>query len=137
MRLPWNAGAFAPVLPLPGLDWPEGVGERVVSNGVFVGNYTMATPGNPSLDVYCVDFLNSVHLGAPPWNAYFSPLSDGGSLEYTRHQEDGRPLYQRAAWLSTQFAQHNKGEWGRDPRCTLDHNGAGQWRARSPPRPAA
>ena len=86
-----------------------GVGENVVVNGVYVGHYTLATPGTPSLDVYCVDFLNSVGIGNQ-WDAHFSGL--GGALGNTRHGEAARTLYQKAAWLTTQFGMHVKQEWG-------------------------
>lgn len=86
-----------------------GVGESVVVNGVYVGNYTMATPGMPSLDVFCIDFLNSVRVG-DVWDATFSALS--GSLADTRHGEAARNLYRRAAWLTTQFGLNLKQEWG-------------------------
>lgn len=105
--------------------WLTGTGAGVVANGVYVGNYTLHTPGNPSLDVFCVDFLNGVRLGqSNSWNSFFSSLD--GNLDRTRHGQDGeiheqpfnnpnvdgRTLYERAAWLTTQFASHNKREWG-------------------------
>lgn len=86
-----------------------GVGERVVVNGVYVGNYTLATPGIPSLDVYCVDFLNAVRVN-DEWDANFSPLI--GDLDQTRRGESARNLYHKAAWLTTQFSKNLKREWG-------------------------
>lgn len=86
-----------------------GVGDNVVVNGVYVGHYTMAIPGTPSLDVFCIDFLNSVKIG-DSWSAHTSNLS--GSLENTRHLDSAAALYQQAAWLTTQFASQTKSEWG-------------------------
>jgi hypothetical protein len=85
------------------------VGDRVVVNGVYVGRYTLATPGMASLDVYCIDFLNSVRVG-DAWEADFSGFS--GDLSNTRRGESARSLYQRAAWLTTQFATNARSEWG-------------------------
>lgn len=86
-----------------------GVGDRVVVNGYYVGHYTLGVPGSPTLDVFCIDFLNAVRVG-DQWTAAFSSLS--GSLADTRHGDAALPLYQRSAWLVTQFATHAQSEWG-------------------------
>src|SRR5262249_40793199 len=78
-------------------------------NGVYVGPYTMAMPGVGTFDVFCVDFINHVSIGQT-WNAFVTDLS--GSLANTRKGDAGRALYQKAAWLTTQFASHAKSEWG-------------------------
>lgn len=87
-----------------------GVGAGKVVNGVYVGHYTLAVPGTPSLDVYCVDFLNAVQLD-DTWQAYQTPLADVGSDPLTTRQAD-QSLYMKAAWLTTQFGSQLKKEWG-------------------------
>lgn len=86
-----------------------GVGDGVVVNGYYVGHYTLGVPGSPTLDVFCIDFLNAVRIG-DDWTAAFSNLS--GSLANTRHGDIALPLYQRSAWLVSQFATHSQSEWG-------------------------
>lgn len=86
-----------------------GVGDRVAVNGVYVGHYALGTPGAPTLDVFCIDFLNAVRVG-DQWSANFSGL--GGGLANTRHGDEALALYQRAAWLVTQFSSQAQSEWG-------------------------
>jgi hypothetical protein len=86
-----------------------GVGARVAVNGYYVGYYNLFVPGQGTMDVFCVDFLNAATLNST-YNAHFSNL--GGGLENTRHLDAARELYQRAAWLTLQFTQTTTAEWG-------------------------
>jgi hypothetical protein len=95
-------------------------------NGVAVGPYTGSVPGLPSLDLYCVDFYNSVHVG-DSWKANFTSMSTlmgGSGFGSTRLGQLTLPpaptlgqatavmKYQRAVWLATQFAANGTGQWG-------------------------
>lgn len=99
---------------------------NVVFNNVYVGPYTGTSPGLPTLDLFCVDFLNSVRVGNV-WNARFTSLSDlmgGLGLGNTRFgqkalltvstADDATTVlnYRKAAWLAMQFAANGTGSWG-------------------------
>ena len=74
--------------------------------GYMVGPYTGSLPGFPSLDFYCVDFLNGVHVG-DQWNARLTSLGNfvAGQTRYGQfYGLSGLARYQQAAWLSTQFS---------------------------------
>lgn len=85
------------------------VNRATVANGVYVGPYTMSLPGVGTIDVYCADFINHVSVGQT-WSANVTNLA--GSLANTRKGDAGRALYQKAAWLTTQFAAQAQKEWG-------------------------
>jgi hypothetical protein len=95
-----------------------GVGSTV-AHGYYVGPYTGATPGMPSLDIYCVDFLNGVSIGNA-WTANFtsigSLLDDATNLGRTRWGQvwggGAISMYQRAAWLASFFAVSGTSQWG-------------------------
>jgi hypothetical protein len=92
-----------------------------VAYGVYVGPYRgtlISEPGSPMIDLYCVDYYNSIRFGQT-YTANVSNLA--GSLANTRwgqtfsNPADARMRYQMAAWLSTQFASHtsnNNAAWG-------------------------
>lgn len=92
-------------------------------SGVFIGPYGGSSPGLPNLDLFCVDFVNSVSVGAV-WNARFTSLADlmaGDGVGDTRWGQRylGAPLsypnpvpqYQKAVWLAMQFASNGTGSW--------------------------
>lgn len=101
-------------------------GSGVGFNGVQVGPYRgmmLSEPGTPTIDIYCVDFLNEVHLNQT-WTARMTNLG-GGSLGNTRlgqlfgmsgfsfyGTDDVLTRYRKAAWLTTQFAIQNTSAWG-------------------------
>jgi hypothetical protein len=81
-------------------------------SGVYVGPYTASVPGLPSLDVFCVDFLNRVKIG-DTWTAKFTSLSSFltesentrfGQLFGSGAVNQTFAKYQQAAYLSTKFA---------------------------------
>lgn len=85
-------------------------GGSTVFHGVYVGPYLgqiVSDPGQPTIDIFCVDYKNDVFIGST-WTANFSPL--GGDLSLTRFNNVTR--YQQAAWLAKQFGPGNKPEWG-------------------------
>ncbi len=88
--------------------------------GVGVGPYVGSIPGHPSIDLYCVDFLN--HAPTSPTEYWFTSFSDiqtdvdanGGALLESRTRwgyDGGSPLgdganwenYKKAAYLTTFF----------------------------------
>ena len=93
----------------------------VVAWGTYVGPYraqVLSQPGMPTIDVYCVDYLNHISIGQQ-WYANFSKLD--GSLGNTRNAWYGgggyneaaaRIRYQKAAWLASQFDKTSQSQWG-------------------------
>jgi hypothetical protein len=84
---------------------------NVTGFGYYVGRYQgqiLSLPGQPTIDLYCVDFLHHIQLGQT-WSAWMSEL--GGSLEYTRGGSGAYGLYLRAAWLTQQYAGASTAEW--------------------------
>jgi hypothetical protein len=91
------------------------------TQSVFVGGYQGtigSTPGSPTVDLYCVDFLHSVKVG-DQWQANVTPLGPGADLSNTRagalmpgNPKGAAALYQKAAWLTTQFSATTKSQWG-------------------------
>ncbi len=96
--------------------------------GDFVGPYRgmlLSEPGTPTIDLYCVDFLNSIHIN-DVWTARVT--SGAGDLTQTRlgalfaaggstswyggFSVSALTRYRQAAWLSTQFAIQNTSAWG-------------------------
>lgn len=87
-------------------------GGPVASNGVRVGPYqaqALSLPGQPVMDIYCVDFLHGIR-GGTVWDANMSQMS--GDLSNTRFGNAFRSRYQKAAWLSMQFSNTDEAEWG-------------------------
>jgi hypothetical protein len=86
--------------------------------GARVGPYRgtlLAVPGQPTVDIFCVDYLHTVSNGQS-WNATYSNM--GGSLldtyGYARwgDVDIARERYEVAALLATKFLPGNKSEWG-------------------------
>lgn len=87
--------------------------------GARVGPYQgqlLAVPGQPTVDIFCVDYLHTVS-GGQSWNATYSNM--GGSLNDTYGvrfrgwtQAMAAERYQVAALLATKFTMSNKTEWG-------------------------
>jgi len=83
------------------------VAGRTYYTSIYRGQFLSAVPGNPTVDIFCVDFSRSVRTNAE-WDAWFSPLS--GNLEHTYgmrfrgwDQDIAAARYRAAAWLATQF----------------------------------
>ena len=84
-------------------------GSGVGFNGSQVGTYRGKLDGGATMNIWCTDFYN--YAG----NAQVYKTSLGGSdLSKTRWGTlAGQPaLYQKAAYLTTQFRADNHGEWG-------------------------
>ena len=84
---------------------------NVTGFGYYVGPYqgqVLSMPGQPTIDLYCVDFLHRISVGQE-WTAWVSPLD--GNLSYTRGGTGAAGLYQRAAWLTQQYYQQPQSEW--------------------------
>jgi hypothetical protein len=97
-------------------------------NGVMVGAYRgmlISEPGTPTIDIYCVDFLNGISVGTQ-WTARMVSGSD--NLSQTRlaglRATSGYSWYgsgttyntinryRQAAWLTKQFAIQQTSAWG-------------------------
>jgi hypothetical protein len=83
------------------------VGSRTYYTSIYRGQFLSGVPGNPTVDIFCVDFFHSVGTNNE-WDAWFSPLS--GNLENTYgmsirgwDQSTAAQRYRAAAWLATQF----------------------------------
>lgn len=85
-------------------------GGSVPYHGTTVGPYqaqVMSDPGQPTIDVFCVDYAHSVSVGST-YGVTFSSLT--GDLSATRamlggaSQEAARQMYQKAAYLSSLYA---------------------------------
>jgi hypothetical protein len=78
------------------------------SGAAYVGPYSakvLSEPGQPTIDVYCVDFEHSISNGHQ-WDALYSNVM--GDLSQTRAgvefgQATARTMYQQAAFLTTQY----------------------------------
>lgn len=87
---------------------------------VLVGPYRgqmVSEPGSPMIDIYCVDFSNSIRVNQT-WTANLWSLA--GNLSSTRfgklyggfmNAAAIQGMYRQAAWLSTQFAAQPTTEW--------------------------
>ena len=87
----------------------------VSSGGVYVGSYfgkILSDPGQPTIDLFCVDYLHHISFGQT-WQANFTNLATG-NLSITRFGSQSNALakYEQAAWLTTQFQNHNPSVWG-------------------------
>jgi hypothetical protein len=89
----------------------------VVSGGVHVGPYQAvlgSVPGTPSIDIFCVDYLNHSYIGQTE-TAVMTSLTDGTDLSHTRigstpalningYTYSSLDRYRMAALLTDQFA---------------------------------
>ena len=74
---------------------------------IYRGQFLAGVPGNPTVDIFCVDFFHSVSPNNE-WDAWFSPLSGDLSKTYGMSirgwsQGIAAERYRAAAWLATQF----------------------------------
>jgi hypothetical protein len=115
-------------------DWPG-------SGAGTVGPYqaqVMSVPGQPTIDVFCVDFQHTVSVGQT-WNALYSNVM--GDLSQTRAgvqfgEATARTMYQQAAFLTTRFAGASADEqrgiqsaiWNIFHGGAPDHAQASAWR---------
>jgi len=79
-------------------------GGSIAVDGYYVGPYNglMGTaPSQSSVLLNCVDFLHHVTPGET-WDAYLTAVSDVSSTSHTRSNDIS--LYQKAVWLTTQYA---------------------------------
>ena len=81
---------------------------NVTAFGYFVGEYHGTIDGSPA-DLFCVDFLHRVS-GGQQWQANMTSLAGSPDLSNTR--AGSLVLYQKAAWLTAQFATVSPAQWG-------------------------
>jgi hypothetical protein len=86
---------------------------NVTFHGAHVGPYKAQVTsdlGQPTVDVFCIDFLHHAQLNKP----YTMNASNlGGDLSHTRLGNAGLAQYQQVAYLSLQFNNPaNSANWG-------------------------
>lgn len=71
----------------------------------------LSLPGQPTVDLFCVDILHYVTYDPNGWSVYLTNLGGTPSVDYTRQgarYADGTPdaltRYRKAAWLIDQYA---------------------------------
>jgi len=82
-------------------------GSGTYYTSIYKGQFLSGVPGNPTVDIFCVDFFREVRVG-DQWDAWFSPLSGDLSNTYGMSQRNwsqdiAAERYRAAAWLATQF----------------------------------
>jgi hypothetical protein len=85
----------------------------VTAYGYYVGPFygtLLSDPTRPTIDLFCVDILNSVHWGEE-WNVNFTRLTNP-NFSRTRHGNDDKDKYIKAAWLADQYDNTPTQEWG-------------------------
>ena len=76
----------------------------VTAYGYYVGPFTgtvLSDPTRPSLNLFCVDILNSISFGQK-WTGVFTRLSSN-DLSATRHGNAKQVNYQKAAFLASTY----------------------------------
>lgn len=78
-----------------------------IAFGSYVGRYTATAksqPGMPTIDIYCIDYINDAHFGQS-WNANVTNLGGSAALTYTRRNNgnlaNALDVYRKAAWLTS------------------------------------
>ena len=99
---------------------------HTVAFGVYVGPYKGqlgSGPGAPTVDLFCVDYMNHSHIGQV-WTAHQSRIGiqPGANITNARYGGTTNALvkYRMAAWLTTQFATAPTTQWG-DIHATIWH----------------
>lgn len=87
----------------------------ITAYGYYVGPFwgtVTSDPTRPTIDLYCVDVLNSISWGHT-WNANFTNLASG-DLSLTRHGNAKLMQYQQAAYLASLFNTSgvSTAQWG-------------------------
>lgn len=90
----------------------------VNAHGVYIGPYFGSTPGLPTLDLICDDYLHGVSVG-DTWKAYFTNVATGvlggtqlGQTRWGQVYGSGAVSgYLRAIWLAKQFYTHPTTDW--------------------------
>jgi hypothetical protein len=95
----------------------QGAGSTV-AYGVYVGPYRgmlVSEPGSPTIDIFCVDYYNHIGLGQT-YTARATNLGWGntGNTRWGMVYGNAYAIerYQKAAWLTTQFAIQSTSAWG-------------------------
>lgn len=98
-----------PYDPQPTLSVPSSVASRTGTfyTSIYKGQFLSGIPGNPTVDIFCVDFFHNARSTA--YNAWFTPLSAVDfSKTYGVSQRGwstaiAQQRYMAAAWIATQF----------------------------------
>lgn len=76
----------------------------VTAFGYYVGPFTgtvLSDPTRPTINLFCVDILNSVHFGQT-WTGVFTNLNSN-DFSATRHGINAKESYQKAAYLASMY----------------------------------
>jgi hypothetical protein len=77
---------------------------------IYRGQFLAGVPGNPVVDIFCVDFFHNANTSSSGYDVWLTPLSAGDySHTYGVDQRGWNPgiaeeRYRAAAWLATQFS---------------------------------
>jgi len=101
-----------PYAPQPTLSVSSGVASRTGTfyTSIYRGQFLSGVPGNPTVDIFCVDFFHNANTSSTGYSAWFTPLSAVDfSRTYGVSQRGWSPgiaeqRYRAAAWLATQFS---------------------------------
>ena len=81
-----------------------------IAFGSYVGRYTataQSRPGSPTIDIYCIDYINDANFGAT-WYANITNLGAGVVLDKTRRNNgnlaSALDTYRKAAWLTSHYS---------------------------------
>jgi hypothetical protein len=80
-----------------------------IAFGSYVGRYTataQSRPGSPTIDVYCIDYINDANFGQV-YYANITNLGAGAALTLTRRNNgnlaNALDTYRKAAWLVSHY----------------------------------
>jgi len=87
----------------------------VTAFGYYVGPFTgtvLSDPTRPTINLFCVDVLNSIKFGQT-WTGAFTRLSSN-DFSATRHGIAAKSSYEKAAYLASQYRAPgvNTSQWG-------------------------
>lgn len=100
-----------PYDPQPTLTVGSGVASRTGTfyTSTYRGQFLSGVPGNPTVDVFCIDFFHNANTSSTGYSAWFTPLSATdfshtyGVSQRGWSQGIAEQRYRAAAWLATQF----------------------------------
>jgi hypothetical protein len=77
---------------------------------IYRGQFLSGVPGNPTVDVFCIDFFHNANTSSTGYSACVHPALRHGLLSDTYGVSQrgwstaiAQQRYQAAAWLATQF----------------------------------
>lgn len=95
------------------LKFQSGPGSSPSALGYYVGPFkatVLSDPTRPTIDIFCVDILNSISWNRV-WNANYTSLGQG-NLSLTRRGTAKIDAYKKAAWLTSKYSTVATTQWG-------------------------